>query len=134
MDDFIENLINDIKDITSGNIEDPRKTVNTHMRIAHEVVSIITKEKYSRNQLYAAAECISNAKIISTSGVKVNFDSKINYIKDLELIKKYMNKVIDDIIHDANSLPVESDNSEKLNKILKDNNLTKEELIALCKS
>ena len=132
MIDIINNLLKDIDNMVSSKIEDPKEIVNTHMAIAHEVISIISKEKFSKAQLFAIAECIINAKIISTSGAKVNFDSKIAYIKDLELIKKYLNEAIDDIIHDINSLPIKSNNDEKLNKILKDNNLTKEELIAFC--
>lgn len=132
MINLINNLLKDIDNMVSSDIKDPKKIVNTHMAIAHEVISIVSKEKLSKAQLFTIAECINNAKIISGTGVKVNFDSKIAYTKDLELIKKYLCESIDDIIHDINSLPVESNSDEKLNKILKDNNLTKEELIALC--
>lgn len=134
MENLINNLLKNIDNLVSSKIDDPKKVVNTHMAIAHEVVSMLTKEKLNKVQLFAIAECINNAKIISGTGVKVNFDSKITYAKDLELIKKYLSESIDDIIHDINSLPVESNKNEKLNKILKDNNLTKEELMALCNS
>lgn len=132
MENLIDNLLKDIDNMVSSKIEDPKNVVNTHIAIAHEVVSMVTKEKLNKVQLFAIAECIINAKIISGTGIKINFDSKITYAKDLELIKKYLNEAIDDIINDINSLPVESNSDEKLNKILKDNNLTKEELIALC--